>query len=842
MKVMSIWRSPIALLVIAFLLLSACAALGLLPLSRVTQVAIYALYAAGVCLLMAYTGLVPFGASVFFGCASYASALFSLRVLPGEWAGVVFGALFSAVLAVALGALILRRTGLYFSLLTLAASQIAFEVALKWTDFTGGENGIQGIPRPMLESDMAFHMAVLVVVTLCLLFVWRLVHSPFGRVLQAVRDNEQRAASIGYNTYRYKLGAFVFTGALVGVAGALQTYLLRGVYANNLGWQHAGDALLMAVLGGANHFLGPLWGAAAFILLEDRLSTLIENWWLLFAPVIIIFVLAAPQGIHGLLLGRRRHRWTLVRDTIPARPPVIRPLTFDPATFASPGTPILQVSGMSKKFGALVVAGGFDLDVHPHQLHSFIGPNGAGKTTFFNMLSGVLRPDAGRVVFCGTDITRLPLHERVALGLCRSFQIVSVFHNLTAFENVRLAVQARMGGRGTWRDAHDMEAANSRTWSVLQAVGLADHAALPCHELSHGQKRLLEIAITIATDAKLLLLDEPLAGLAEADRKVVSGLIKQLARTHAVLLIEHDIDRVLSMSDRITVLHQGRLIADGPPAEVAANPAVVAAYLGAAHGSKRERVPAVVADARDRAKPPVLTVQGVRSGYGGGSVLDGINLTVREGEVVALLGRNGVGKTTLLKTIMGTVPISAGEIAIDGRRVDGLQAYLVNRSGIAIVPEGRRLFPNLSVIDNLRIAKRPGGASYEEVFEIFPKLKQIQERRAEHLSGGERQMVAIARALMAPSRVILLDEPFEGLAPAVVQEVMDALLKLRGRTSMVLVEHHAEQVLAIADRAYVLVNGRVAYEGAAEALERDEELQSSLLGLVQPEPAKAEVA
>ena len=198
------------------------------------------------------------------------------------------------------------------------------------------------------------------------------------------------------------------------------------------------------------------------------------------------------------------------------------------------------------------------------------------------MLTGILKPNAGSIVFDGHDITDLPVHKRIRLGLSRSFQILSVFPNLTAFENVRVAVQAQDSRSwGLWRDAYGYDDLNARTWSLLAAVGLEDRAAEPCANLGHGQRRLLEIAISLATDAKLLLLDEPLAGLAEADRQVVGALIRKLADTHAVLLIEHDIDRVLALSDRITVLHQGRLIADGKPAEVGSNPDVVTAYLGA---------------------------------------------------------------------------------------------------------------------------------------------------------------------------------------------------------------------------------------------------------------------
>ena len=262
------------------------------------------------------------------------------------------------------------------------------------------------------------------------------------------------------------------------------------------------------------------------------------------------------------------------------------------------------------------------LDVHPCMLHSLIGPNGAGKTTFFNMLTGLLKADAGSIRLNGKELSGLPVYRRIRLGLSRSFQILSVFPQLTTFENVRVAVQAQSPARhALWRDAYDLEEVNARAWSLLADVGLDARAAEPCANLSHGEKRLLEIAVSLATDATLLLLDEPLAGLAEADRQVVGALIQKLAKTHAVLLIEHDIDRVLALSDRITVLHQGRIIADGVPADVARDPEVITAYLGA---SRETRGPFGRSERGARyAVEALLVLEGVSGGYGGSTVLDG---------------------------------------------------------------------------------------------------------------------------------------------------------------------------------------------------------------------------
>jgi len=280
--------------------------------SLATQIAIYALYALGFNLLLGYTGLVSFGASAFFGAASYAAGIAVLDIYDNMYFAILFGTVTAAVLGLVIGLLILRRRGIYFSLLTLAFTQLFYEIAFKWTDVTGGENGLQGISRSSLTSPLAYHYFVVALVLCGMYAIWRIAHSPFGRVLQALRDNEQRVRCLGYDTKRAKLIAFIVSATVIGLGGSLLTFELQSVYADNLNWQHAGDPVMMTILGGIHHFLGPTWGAIIFIVLSDQLSSLTEHWWLFFGAILIAFILLyGTLGTVNLILMLRYSRRSL---------------------------------------------------------------------------------------------------------------------------------------------------------------------------------------------------------------------------------------------------------------------------------------------------------------------------------------------------------------------------------------------------------------------------------------------------------------------------------------------------------------------------------------------------
>ena len=832
-------RHPLAWLFAWFLALPLLMSAANSTVSLGTEIVVFTLLAIAYNLLMGYTGLVSFGHSAFFGLGGYAAGLTQIHVAQGMGVPLLAGVAAAALAGAAIGFLLMRKRGVYFSLLTLAFTQMFFYIVYGATAVTGGENGLGGIERfPVslgpLRLDLAdkrvYYYAAAALAAAAIWLLWRIVHSPFGRVLEAIRENEQRASFVGYDVKRYKLTAFVVSCAFSGLAGALYTFLLNFAYPESLHVTMAGEIAAMTLVGGMRSFVGPAVGAAVFVFMRDTLSSWTQNWLIYFGVIFIAFVMFSPNGIVGVaerLRGLRR------RAEVAGHAPPAAAVAAVAAPAAAPGPAaavetLLEVRGLTRRFGALAAVDGASFQVRRGELRSIIGPNGAGKTTLFNLLTGLLPADGGEARVRGTAITALLPHRIVALGVSRSFQIISVFHALTVFENVRIAAQAKHRCRfAMLADSRSFADLNDEALGLLAAVGLADKAGAVAANLSHGDQRLLEIALALATRPELLLLDEPLAGLAAHERVRVADLIRTLHRSLTIVLIDHDIDQVLALSDRITVLHQGRVIAEGGPAEIQQNADVQTAYLG--HLKLAAAAGAAGAPAGGE---PLLRVEGVDAFYGRSHVLHGVSLDVFPGELVALLGRNGAGKTTTLAAITGVVPPRRGRVVYRGAELAGRPPEAIARLGIGLVPQGRRIFPNLSVLENLQIARRGDrGFTLERVFATFPPLQALRGARGATLSGGELQLLAIARALMGNVDALLLDEPFEGLAPAIVEVVWNVLREIKGGTTILLVEQNADLALALADRAYVISNGSIVWSGAAPALHADEALRLRLLGV-----------
>jgi branched-chain amino acid transport system ATP-binding protein len=832
-----LWIAAIALVALPF----AMRALGLTT-STASIVVIFAIAAVGLNLLVGYTGLTSFGHSAWFGIGAYAAALAQLHWFPGQIAiPIVLSMLFVAVLSLVVGFLILRRRGVYFSLLTLALSALTYTIAFRWTDVTGGEDGLGDLKRgsigPIdLDEARAYYLLVALIALGVLYLLLRVTRSPFGHVLVAIRENQLRATFQGYAVEHYKLTAFVLSAVVTGLAGALlgfQTYL---VSAEAVSVPLSGELLATVVIGGMHHILGPALGALFFILFRELFSIWTANWLLWFGLVFVGFVLYSPGGLVGIWATFMRRCRPLpeeaaamsrrkIYEGLPL-PEFLRPQ-------AIAGT-VLEVVGVSKTFGGIHAVSDAALTIQAGEIHALIGPNGAGKTSLFNIVSGLYAPDGGTVRLHGRAIHAQEPHQICHQGIARSFQITNLFGKLTIYENLRLSMQARHPGRrNAWRDIDSSAAVHAETKQLIRFLGLEGIEHIQGADLSYGGQRLVDLGIALGSKPQVLLLDEPLAGLAAAERERVSRLVKNIAANIPVLIVEHDIDRVLGFSQRVTVMNQGKVLVAGTPDEVRADARVQEVYTGAGTPPVTGRA------AEGTSATHVLRFERVNAFYGKSHILNDATLDVREGEIVALLGRNGAGKSTLLKTLAGLVPPASGVIEYQGRDIAGMAAPDIARLGVGYVPQGRGLFAGMTVAENLalgRLARKTDGSngvvwSEATIFDHFPRLKERRNVAADYLSGGEQQMVAVARALSGNVRLLLLDEPFEGLAPTVVQELFSVFDQLRRQVSIVIVEHNLDLVLALADRVFALERGAVFHQGPAEPLLTNLDYRKQILWL-----------
>jgi branched-chain amino acid transport system ATP-binding protein len=824
-----------SLLVLPFVL----SAVGL-TLTTATDIVIFAIACMGLNILVGHTGLVSFGHGAFFGLAGYAAALAQRHWFPGE---IVIPALFS-IAAVALfawlaGFLILRRRGVYFSLLTLALSAMLFTIAFRWTAVTGGESGLGGVIRPaVLGVDLAqpatYYVLVAVIGLAIVGLLWRFHRSPVGHVLVAIRENEQRARFIGYPTDRYKLFAFTMSAAVTGLAGMLAVFHHRFASAEPISVVFSGELLAMVVIGGMRSFLGPALGALFFILFREFLSIWTPNWLLFFGLLFVGFIVFSPTGLIGVserLLAPFRKREVEAAAMAGRAIAQDAPLPAALAARKPADGPVLIARELAKSFGGIRAVANAEIIVEDRTLHALIGPNGAGKTTAFNLLSGMFPPDAGFITAAGQPVTGLKPEDITRAGVGRSFQITNLFGGLSVQENMRLAVQARNAKRfAWWAAAEDIAEINSETTAFMSYLGLSGIERAEAASLSYGGQRLLDMGLALATAPHILLLDEPLAGLAAAERTRVAALVKSISKHIPVLLVEHDIDRVFQIADVVTVMNEGTVLVHGSVDDARDNAKVREIYIGSGTAHTFTEAPPSAAGATT-----LLSVEKVDTFYGKSHILNGVSLDVSEHEIVALLGRNGAGKSTLLKSLIGIAPPENGSITLAGDQIARHSSAEIARRGIGYVPQGRALFAGMTVADNLALGrlKRQTGVGVhwddERIVWVFPRLAQRWYTPADYLSGGEQQMVAVARALAGDVRLLLLDEPFEGLSPAITEELFEAFNRLRYEVAMVIVDHHLDLALALSDRTVILERGSVTWTGQSSLLRDDLELRRQKL-------------
>ena len=475
--------------------------------------------------------------------------------------------------------------------------------------------------------------------------------------------------------------------------------------------------------------------------------------------------------------------------------------------------PALELRNVHKRFGKTEIIRGATLAVNSGERVAIIGPNGAGKSTLFNLISGRFASTAGDILLHGRKIDGLKPYEINRLGLARSFQVSNLFTRLSVFENIRCAVLWHLGYRYSfWRFLADLRDANDRADEVLEMIKLDKRRDVLAMNLTYAEQRALEIGITMAGGSQVILLDEPTAGMSRSETSRFVNLIREVTAGKTLLTVEHDMGVVFGLADKIAVLVYGQVIAFDVPEAVRANPRVQEAYLGT-----------VRADAAgSEGLSSMLDLHHVHAYYGKSHVLHGVNFEVRGGEIVALLGRNGSGRSTTVKTIMGQVD-ATGRIAWRGQEILGRKAFQIAQSGIGYVPENRDIFPKLTVHQNLTLGQKRGGQGgrwgFADMYQLFPRLKERQHTEAGVLSGGEQQMLALCRTLMGDPELIMIDEPTEGLAPKLVELVADYLRELKRRgISVLLVEQKLTIALEVADRCLVMGHGQIVFDGTPAEL------------------------
>jgi branched-chain amino acid transport system permease protein len=553
-----------------------------------TRVIILATFVLSLDLLIGITGLVSFGHGAFFGCGAYAVYFVS----PESQAANVFVALgaglsLGGVTALVVGAFAMLTRGFYFIMVTLAAGQMMFSL-FHDTDIAKGSDGAFINVKPELNIHGAslldfsdwhqFYYVCLLVLVAAYFVLFGLVRSPFGRVLQGIRANEVRMSALGYNTYSYKLAAFTLAGMLAGLAGALFASIDGFVTPELFNWHQSGLAIMMVVLGGAGTLYGSIIGAFAYAMLEEVLKSasivgplIADHWRLGTGLTLVVAVLMSPDGLAGFL------RWKRPRVTVdPSGAPQGENISNRPVRFAK----ALLTIGLSKNFDGLRAISDISTAFEANKVHAIIGPNGAGKTTFINLLSGAMKATAGQVLINDQNVTGWPAHRIARTGLGRSFQLTNIFPRFSVRENCALAAQTDKASLWRLRD-RPYQALEARAVNrALSVAGLTERGNTVAGNMSNGEQRQLEIAMLIASGADLLVLDEPLAGMGPEETQRVVGLLRDLVRDHTIILIEHDMDAVFAVADTLTVLVQGKLLAQGSPGEIRADRDVLEAYLG----------------------------------------------------------------------------------------------------------------------------------------------------------------------------------------------------------------------------------------------------------------------
>lgn len=774
-------------------------------------VGIFTIVGYAMALLIGLAGQISIGHAAFFAIGAYAEAILTTKYGINFWTTIPCAFLISFLLGFALAAPALRVKGPYLAMVTIAFGLILENIIIEIEPITGGFNGIANIDKPELFGhifNIRWHVGLIMLSAISIGFgYYWLTKTRFGKSLKAANDSEVAAISIGINPVYIRSLAFAYSAGLTGFAGALFAPLAGFISPENFSFVQSILFLLLAILGGVSTLTGPAIGAIVIAGLPEILSGLAEYRLLVFGILLVVMLWLRPKGLASLY----------EKSSFPKLLPKGEKFS-DLEKWLKQGirSGVMKIENLSITFGGVKAVQNVSFDILNGQVKGLIGPNGAGKTTLLNLIGRFYQAQNGSVLRNNENLSNFPTYKQAKLGIARTFQATQLFSSLTVYENLLLALPKNVNHEVLINE-------------LLHLVGFRHNLYSFAGDLPFVDRRLVEIARALTCNPDLILLDEPAAGLSSNEKIQLSELLNRLANIGIrILLVEHDVQLVMNTCHQIVVLDSGQLIAHGTPKEVRETPQVISSYLGVTQLQALPKRSFI--NARN-----ILEIENLKTGYGKLSVLNDINLVVKENEALAIIGVNGAGKSTLMKALSGLLEFK-GKVLFNEIDLSKIPAHKRVFLGLVLCPEGRQVFPELTVEENLllgayTIREKERARKIEEMLQIFPKLRERINQLAGTLSGGEQQMLALGRALMSSPKLLLLDEPSLGLAPKVVAEVYQTIQELtKNGNSLILVDQFAKTALQVADRGYVFSGGKISLEGEAKVLLKSNEVVSEYLG------------